>query len=212
MEYFFLPQRAESWLNGPGLFGWVRPSLQAGIVWSASCLIGYTIIPLLMNRISVKSALSACGFSLRGSLNHLGTYLLLYALMVPFVYFASLQPPFIDTYPLIPEARRSLHAFLIWESAYVVQFFALESFFRGTLLFTLRKHVGDDWLAITLMVVPYTMIHFHKPALETFGALVAGLVLGWLSLRYKSWVGGAVLHSLVAVTMDVLSVRKTGLF
>ena len=58
------------------------------------------------------------------------------------------------------------------------------------------------------MTVPYTMIHFHKPFPECLGALGAGLLLGFLALRYRSFLGGVVLHSLVAVTMDLLAVSR----
>jgi len=60
------------------------------------------------------------------------------------------------------------------------------------------------------MMVPYAVIHWHKPPLECFGAIIAGIALGALSLRFRSWYGGAVLHMLVGATMDILSfVRNT---
>jgi membrane protease YdiL (CAAX protease family) len=62
------------------------------------------------------------------------------------------------------------------------------------------------------MVVPCCMIHFHKPMLEALGAIVAGVFLGFLALRDRSWYGGALLHSLVAVSMDLLAVSRAGLF
>ena len=95
---------------------------------------------------------------------------------------------------------------LIWESAYVLQFFALESFFRGYLLFTAERVAPRA--AIAIVAAPYTMIHFHKPFPECMGALGAGLLLGYLALRYRSFWGGFVLHSLVAVTMDLLAVGQ----
>jgi hypothetical protein len=56
------------------------------------------------------------------------------------------------------------------------------------------------------------MIHFHKPFLECLGAVVAGLVLGHLALRFRAFWGGALLHILVAVSMDLLAVHRAGLF
>ncbi|MEQ1723674.1 MAG: CPBP family intramembrane glutamic endopeptidase, partial [Pseudobdellovibrio sp.] len=76
---------------------------------------------------------------------------------------------------------------------------------------TLERHMSK-WIAIAVMVVPYTMIHFHKPVLETFGAIIAGMVLGHLSIKYRSWLGGAILHSLVALTIDFLASYRSGLF
>jgi membrane protease YdiL (CAAX protease family) len=123
--------------------------------------------------------------------------------MFPFVYFASTQQAFLTRYPFVAEARTDFTVLLKWEAVYLLQFFALESFFRGYLVFTLERAV--KWNAIFIMAVPYMMIHFHKPAMECFGALIAGVVLGALALRFRSWYGGAILHCLVAVTMDGLA-------
>ena len=56
------------------------------------------------------------------------------------------------------------------------------------------------------------MIHFGKPMPETFAAIVAGCLLGWMALRTRSFLWGVVLHWSVAITMDVTVLsRKLGL-
>ncbi len=206
MEYFFIPPRAEVWLSGNRFTNWPVPSMEAGIAWGVSCLIGFFVIPGLIIYFVSGSNLRAHGLNFSGFRYHLKTYLGLYLLMVPLIYLASLQPEFRNTYPFVPDAKKSLSSFLIWELAYVMQFFALESFFRGYLLFTLERNM-EKWTAICVMLVPYVMIHFHKPVFECLGATIAGLVLGHLSLKYRSWVGGAILHALVGVTLDTLATR-----
>lgn len=59
-----------------------------------------------------------------------------------------------------------------------------------------------------MMMVPYVVIHFSKPLFETIGAIVAGVVLGHLSLRTRSVAGGAFLHWAVAVAMDVAALAQ----
>lgn len=206
MEYFFVPPRAEVWLSGNRFTTWPVPSMEAGLVWAASCLIGFLAIPAFLIYTVSGSNLRAHGLNFSGFRDHFKTYFGLYLLMVPLIYFASLHPEFRNTYPFIPDAKKSLSLFLIWELAYVIQFFALESFFRGYLLFTLERNM-EKWTAICVMLVPYVMIHFHKPVFECLGATAAGLVLGHLSLKYRSWIGGAVLHALVGVTLDSLATR-----
>jgi len=210
MEYFSIPPRAQAWMDGEG-FAWHMPSLEAGLYWSASCLIGYFLIPALAVKYVSKSTLKEHGFSFMGFWSHLKTYMFLYLLMTPLIYLASQQHEFRGVYPFVPEAKESFTKFLIWEAAYVLQFFCLEFFFRGYLVFTLRRHMSE-WIAIAVMVVPYCMIHYHKPLPEAMGAVVAGMVLGWLSLRYRSWMGGAFLHSMVAISLDVLASSQSGLF
>lgn len=206
MEYFFIPPRAEAWLSGNKFSNWDVPSLNAGIIWSVSCFIGFFVVPAAIIYFYSRSDLHAHGLSFSGFKEHIKVYFGLYLLMAPLIYLASIQPEFRNTYPFVPEAKKTIAAFVIWEIAYVVQFFALESFFRGYLLFTLERHM-EKWTAVCVMLVPYVMIHFHKPIFECLGATIAGLALGHLSLKYRSWLGGAVLHSLVAVTLDSLASR-----
>ncbi len=203
MEYIFIPPRAEAWLNGPGLYGWKTPSLDAGLIWVGSCLLLFMAIPSFL--VWKLDSLKNFGWNPKGFFAHLKVYALIFLAMTPLIYWASTRPDFSRLYPFIPDARFSMQSFLLWEISYVLQFFALESFFRGYLLFTLNKYT-EKWIAIAAMTVPYAMIHFHKPMPEALGAVIAGLILGHLSLKYRSWLGGAILHSLVAVTMDTLSV------
>ena len=58
------------------------------------------------------------------------------------------------------------------------------------------------------MVIPYVMIHFGKPYPETFAAIVAGVLLGWMALRSRSFLWGAALHWAVAITMDTLVIGR----
>ena len=130
--------------------------------------------------------------------------------MLPAVLVVARREEFRSIYPFVAEARESVGAFVTWELAYLAQFFALEAFFRGYLLFTLERAMGR--LAICAMAVPYGMIHFHKPLLEALGAVVAGLVLGHLALRYRSFYGGGLLHGAAALTMDLLATSRDGLW
>jgi len=210
LEYGFLPFRVEARLQGLPYGALPAPSLQAGVTWAAVTSLLFLVVPLGIVLFAHREAPASIGWRSRGFLRHLGVYLVLFLAMVPAVLFAASRKDFSATYPFVPAARSDLQTFLIWEACYLAQFWALEAFFRGYLLFTLERVVGR--LAVFVMVVPYCMIHFHKPMLEALGAVAAGVILGLLALRYRSWYGGAVLHSLVAVTMDALAVHSAGLF
>src|SRR2546423_1888112 len=75
MEYFFIPPRAEGWLSGPGLYTWKTPSLTAGLVWSASCLILYLIVPISIVKLNKLDTLKNFGWNLKGFFGHLKIYL-----------------------------------------------------------------------------------------------------------------------------------------
>jgi uncharacterized protein len=205
LEYFFLSSRvlASGWLRD------VPPrdrDLWASLVWVAATSFFFLVVPAFIVRFWHREPLASVGFRVVGVVRHLPVYLLLFALMIPVLLMVAKRPDFLQTYPFVRRAVADRNVLIAWEAAYVFQFFALESFFRGYVLFTAARVLPRAAIAVT--AAPYTMIHFHKPFPECMGALGAGLLLGFLALRYRSFLGGFVLHSLVAVTMDLLAVRQ----
>jgi membrane protease YdiL (CAAX protease family) len=57
----------------------------------------------------------------------------------------------------------------VYWAGYALQFVGVEAFFRGYLTFGLAPRFG--WLAVPIMTVPYTMIHFAKPMPEAVALL-----------------------------------------
>jgi membrane protease YdiL (CAAX protease family) len=140
--------------------------------------------------------------------SHLWIYGACLAIVVPTMLVVAQQPDFGSYYPFYKQSSRSIFDFVAWEAMYWVQFFALELFFRGWMVGALRRTLGSA--AIFVMAVPYCMIHYGKPYLEAHGAIVAGVVLGSLSMRTRSIYAGFLLHITVAVGMDLLSLYKRG--
>jgi hypothetical protein len=206
-EYWFIPSAAHR-TGLPRMLAPESEDLASGLVWVASTLVFFLLVPALVVRFWHREPLESVGYATKGLKRHLPAYLTLYALLLPVLWLVSQRSDFSNLYPLVPSARTSLAALLGWELAYASQFVALESFFRGYLLFTCARRIG--WNAIPVMVVPYTMIHFHKPLPECLSAVGAGLLLGVLALRFRTFWGGALLHILVAVSMDILAVRQLG--
>ena len=145
------------------------------------------------------------GFTLRGFRRHLTLYIGLLAPVLVVVIVAAGSPEFQSKYPLYrhPMGTPDL---IVWELCYGVQFVALEFFFRGFLIHGVRDRLGTS--SVLTMVVPYVMIHFEKPLYETLGALVAGTVLGFLSLRTRSIAGGVLVHFGVALAMDLAALAR----
>jgi membrane protease YdiL (CAAX protease family) len=55
------------------------------------------------------------------------------------------------------------------------------------------------------MCVPYVMIHYGKPYLESSVAFLAGVALGSLAMRTRSIYSGFFVHVTVALLMDGLA-------
>ena len=188
---------------GPGMDRWWE--LRSFVWWAGWRVFGYVVIPLIAIACLPGERIRDYHLSPKGFFRHLVIYVGLFLLVLPVVFLASRTQEFRDTYPFYRAANRSQLDLWTWELIYAAQFMALEFFFRGFLLQGLRKAFGAN--AVFVMIVPYCMIHYGKPMAETFGAIVAGLVLGSLAMRTRSIWGGVLIHVGVAITMDVLAMR-----
>jgi membrane protease YdiL (CAAX protease family) len=171
--------------------------------WAGWRIAGYVVIPLIVIAVMPGQRVRDYHLSPTGFFRHLVIYIGLFALVLPAVLIASHTQQFRDTYPFYRSANQSYADLFAWEAIYAAQFTALEFFFRGFMLQGLRKAIGGN--AVFVMIVPYCMIHYGKPMVETFGAIIAGLVLGSLAMRTRSIWGGVLIHVAVGVTMDLLA-------
>lgn len=169
--------------------------------WAISSVVLRMLIPALLIVVVFRRRLSEYGYR-RWERGHALPYLGLYLALLPALIAVSFTAPFQAKYPIYGPSADSIEALVLFQLAYGLQFIALEAFFRGFLVFALFRRLG--YLGVVIMTVPYCMVHFGKPAAESFGAIVAGLVLGVLAIRGKSWVPGAILHWCVGLTMDLL--------
>ena len=179
--------------------------------WVGVILIFYLIIPTLVIKLIFKDHMSNYGFSASGIFKSYKIYLVFFAIMLPLILLFSCTGSFQHKYPFYDPSGESLWPnFFIWECLYLLQFFSLEFFFRGFLLHGIKKRFG--FYSIFIMMLPYMMIHFHKPMPETIGAVFAGIALGTLSLKSRSiWLGVAI-HYSVAITMDLAALWQKGFF
>jgi membrane protease YdiL (CAAX protease family) len=178
--------------------------------WAFGQCTVYVVGPLLVIKLLFRHRLCDYGAKLRGMFASAWAYLVMAAFMLPCVLYVSASERFLATYPFYRLAADEPFwpRFIIWEICYALQFVSLEFFFRGFLLHGTRRRFGA--YSIYVMMVPYCMIHFSKPPLETLGAIAAGIVLGFMSLKTRSIWMGAALHIFVAWTMDAAALWRTG--
>lgn len=221
LNYFSVPRQALQTLGELGL-----PSLQAALAdWLAAgedpllrrrlygVLMASTIycLPLLYMLMSGRSWRD-WGLSLRLEQAFWRILLLVLLFMLPLVWLMSATPAFQNLYPFYrpPLQNGWLQSWLLFEAGYLLQFFALELFFRGFLLHGLRPALGVQ--AVAVMMVPYCMLHFGKPMPEALASIIAGVVLGLISYRSRSFALGFVLHATVALSMDSAVLWRQGYF
>lgn len=178
--------------------------------WSGTQIVSYLVVPLLVIRFIGLKPIDI-GWKFRGTSSHWKYYAALFAIAVPFVAIASTTAEFQERYPLFEVFRGQegvWHHLRIWWIFYILQFVAVETFFRGFLVLGLAKRFGHA--SIFIATVPYLMIHFVKPPAEALAAIIGGLVMGTLAYRTKSVWWGIALHVSVAALMDFLSLGHKG--
>lgn len=191
-HYFRIPLKAD-----PA----ARPAMRMLIRSAIFCIIPLVSLPLL------RLTPAAVGLRVGTWRKWLTDVLLLYILMLPVLLWAARQPQFSRVYPYFSFARVLPTGFLLAQLVRLIGMFAWEFIIRGYLLFGFARRVGVS-AAIAVQLIPFTILHFGKPLPETAGSVVAGVVLGILAIRGRSFVPCAILHFAIAATLDAFVVIK----
>ena len=211
-NYWALP----SWFLGTGfpdrIVGWLGEDsaqyreLFGYQYWGVASIVLRVLVPAALIVFVLHERPRDFGFRLRGQWPQLRPYLIAFGVMIPVLFLVSGLGSFQAKYPLYDGAVLGGWHFWGYHLFYGLQFLGLEAFFRGYLLFGLYPRLGNH--AIAVMMIPYVMVHFGKPVPETFSAIVAGFVLGYLALKSKSFLWGWMLHWGVALTLDVMVIGR----
>jgi membrane protease YdiL (CAAX protease family) len=185
--------------------------------WFATSLFLYLVVPLFISVVTRGSFHRKYGFGLGNVRVGLTLTLVLSLIMLPAVVVASRLDAFQGIYPLAGgaaytlvkdgESVVSLKLFTVYEVCYFLYFVGWEFLFRGWMLNALLPKLGRV-NAVLVQTAPFAIMHLGKAELEALGSIVAGIALGILALRTRSFWYGALLHGLVAVFMDVITVWK----
>ena len=182
------------------------------LTWFGLCsILTYTVLPVVAIKLIFREKLLDYALGIRGVIADWPVYAAFAAIMVPLVFIFSSEERFQDIYPFYRVTSRDQvgPVFYRWEVIYAVQFMALEFFFRGFIVHGTKHRFGA--YSVFVMVIPYCMIHFHKPWPEACGSILAGVGLGVVSLVTRSIWPGAALHITVAWGMDFSSLWRKGM-
>jgi len=116
-------------------------------------------------------------------------------------WIAAGSPAMGAVYPLDPTIVASPASFVPHALRSGLYFGAWEVLFRGVLLFGLRSVIGTGG-ANAGQTGLSVLAHFGRPMTETFAAIPAGFVFGWISLRTGSIWYVALIHWTVGTSMD----------
>jgi len=189
---------------GPSSYGSLYPALY----WFGCSFVMLGAIPLLIGRFGLKQPIRDWGVGLGDWKTGLLVTGAFYLLFLPVLIYVSTQPAFQAKYPLFPAATKSFWHFVLYEAAYAVYFIGWEFIYRGFMLFGLKPKLG--YYAVFIQTIPFAIMHFGKPQAETLAAVGAGVILGYLALRTRSFWYGWLLHAAIAFTNDLLAIYHKG--
>ncbi|MFW6155792.1 MAG: CPBP family intramembrane glutamic endopeptidase [Armatimonadota bacterium] len=176
---------------------------RARLNWFALNLVCLFIVPALITKFVLKRTLADVGLRWGDWRMQLKYGAFFGGVTIPAILIASRFGDFQFYYGRYAWARHDIPLLAVFLIGWGIYFFAWEFFFRGFLLQTLGERFGAA--AIALQTMPFVMMHFAKPELESMAAIIAGMALGWWGWKTRSFVGPWVLHWLSSATM-ILSV------
>lgn len=172
--------------------------------WILLNVVALLVVPLGVVVCFMDDGLKQFGFRI-GDSRRAGKWIVAFLLfMLPLLFAASRRPEFQSFYPRYPAARESAAGFLVLVVTIGIYMFCWEYFFRGFLLSGMIPGFGR-W-SVVIQAVPFGLSHWGNPTPELVGSFVAGVALGELAWRFKSFVPGFVIHWIAYVAFNAMVV------
>jgi membrane protease YdiL (CAAX protease family) len=179
-----------------------------------AALVLFGLVPLGIVKWGFRERLADYGLCFGIAQRTLRTFVLAAPFVVGIALLIGHNPAFYDVYPL-NEAIRPQHTkigialFVLHSFCYLGYYFGWEFLFRGFVQHGLSERYGV-LAAILVQTMASTLLHYGHPASELFGALIAGLVWGFVAYRTRSILSGLGQHALLGIVLDwVLIFHRT---
>ncbi|MFT7520016.1 MAG: membrane protease YdiL (CAAX protease family) [Kiritimatiellia bacterium] len=173
-------------------------------LWShLVCFVLLALTPAIFVWFTDRMTFRELGLGFRKSGREFLIVAVLFLAFVPVIYYLSTTAGFQRTYPRLKSTETDMVLFAVFHLAYLLKWASWEFFFRGFMLFSFKKDFGTR--AVLISTIPFTLMHYGKPDLETMSAVLAGFILCWLALKGKSIWPGVAIHAAVAATMELFA-------
>jgi len=176
------------------------------IYWLVSDFTSQFFLPLLVIVLYFKEPLDNYGITIGNYRLGIRVWLTFWAAMLPILWIVSSFDGFRQVYPHAQIVRTDWMLFVLYEICVLLYMSGWEFIWRGYLLFGLKDRFGDT--AVFIQMIPFVLLHFGKPVIETLGAIIGGLMLGFLALRTGSFWYGVLIHTSVMFSIDLLSTLR----
>ena len=159
------------------------------------------ILPMLMVKFVFREKLTDYGVGLGKTKRTIQAI----AISVPFFvvvgFFSSFDASIAEEYPINRNAGNSLAMFVLHGFTYGLFYLGWEFHFRGFLQFGLRDSLGAG-NALLVQVLASVLVHLGKPCIETYAAILGGIVWGLIAYRTRSLSVGLSQHFALGLSLD----------
>ena len=159
-----------------------------------SSLIYFAVLPILTIIILRRNPLD---FGLRlGNFKVWGFYVSVTLIVaLPILYIASHIPALANYY------TRQQFDVVKYSLETTVYLLAWEFIFRGFLLFGLKDKLKES--SILIQTVPFVLVHFGKPEIETISTILTGIYFGYVAYRGNSYWPAFIIHLFINISFLV---------
>lgn len=182
------------------------PSAAPAVYYFVSCFLLLGAVPALIVKFVLREPLAHYGVQWGDRVRTFRSFLLLGPLFIVGGYISSRTPAVAAYYPINEAACESAGAFAAHAFWYLLFYLGWEFHFRGFLQFGLRDSMGAT-NALLVQVMASSIVHFGRPDVETFAAILGGILWGWIAYRTRSIVAGLGQHALLGLSLDFFLCR-----
>lgn len=189
---------------------WIKNSSDTYLFEFLYWFTGDTLLALLPSFIIIhfvfKEKISEFGFKIGDWKFGLKFSLIFILFMSVILWFVTSSQEFIIKYPLLTSVKYSATTFLVYEIGMLFYLIGWEFTWRGFMLFGLEKKFG--FYSIFFQMIPFTILHFGKPFLETIGSIPGAIAFGILALRTRSFYYCVIVHFSIMFVIDTISILR----
>ena len=165
-----------------------------GPPWVSS-LIYFAVLPILTITIILRR--NPLDFGLRlGDFKVWGFYVVVtFVVALPILYIAS-RSSLLAGYYTVPQFDVVKYCLEM-----IPYLFAWEFLFRGFLLFGLKDKLKES--SILIQMIPFVLVHFGKPEIETISTILTGIYFGFVAYRGNSYWPAFIIHLFINISFLV---------
>jgi len=171
-----------------------------------SCFVLLGVIPALIVKLVFRQRLSDYGVQFGDRLRTIRSFALMAPFLILIAYSGSGEPAVAAEYPINRGVLYSPQMFAFHAVTYLFFYLGWEFHFRGFLQFGLQEKLGRV-NSLLVQVLASSLLHIGKPDIESFSAIVAGIVWGIVAYRTRSILSGTLQHYTLGILLDWFIIR-----